>query len=100
MQTITTQKYFVFRNDKTGDICSVPRSATIQAAKKVPDWVLETKLFKLGVKDGSISVVEVKTPNILEEAKVENPIEPQISVDDALNAKSDVALVEASSEKG
>ena len=60
MQTVVTQRHFVFRNDVTGEICSVPRSPMITSAKKVPDWVLNTLLFKLAKKDGTITVIEVK----------------------------------------
>ncbi len=89
MQTIVTHKFFVFRNDETGEICAVPRSNSLTTAKKVPDWVLETTLFKLALKEKSVAVVEVKTAEALgmiEEAKVENPIAPQVGADDALNA--------------
>lgn len=82
MQTIVTQKFFVFNNTQTGEICSVPRSPAITQAKQVPDWVLGTDLFKLAVKDGSVTVVEVKTP--VTAAKVEKPIADQVGVAEAL----------------
>ncbi len=55
----------------------------------VPDWVLDTTLFKLALKEKSVAVVEVKTAEalgVIEEAKVENPIAQQFSADDALKA--------------
>ena len=87
MQTIVTQKFFVFRNDKTGEICSVPRSPAITQAKHVPDWVPDTDLFKLALKDGSVTVVEVKTPaNVAPAnvAKVGKPVADQVGVAEAL----------------
>ncbi len=81
MQTICTQRFFVFNNRATGEICSVPKSVAITAAKKVPDWVLDTDLFKLALKDGTVTVVDVKSGT---DAKVENPIADQVGVAEAL----------------
>ena len=81
MHTLVTQKFFVFNNPVTGEICSVPKSPAITQAKQVPDWVLDTDLFKLALKDGSVTVVEVK---MAAPAKVEKPIADQVGVAEAL----------------
>ena len=80
MLTICTQKFFIFRNDQTAEICSVPRSNTITMAKQVPDWVKDTDLFALGVGAGEITVVGIPGA----EAKVQVPVQEQVSVSDAV----------------
>ena len=99
MQTIVTQRHFVFRNDKTGEICSVPRSPMITSAKKVPDWVLDTLLFKLAAKDKTITVVDVKSAEQLAaipEAKVDKPAAEQKGAESILEEEAKQA--EAASE--
>lgn len=97
MQTIVTQRHFVFRNDKTGEICSVPRSPMITSAKKVPDWVLDTLLFKLAAKDKTITVVDVKSAEQLAaipEAKVDKPVEAQKGAESILAEEAEAKQAE------
>lgn len=91
MQTIVTQRHFVFKNEKTGEVCSVPRSPMITSAKKVPEWVTTTLLFKLALKDKTITVVDVKSAAQLAaipEAKVEKPAEAQKGAESILEEEA------------
>lgn len=105
MQTVVTLCHFVFRNDKTGEICSVPRSPTITSAKKVPDWVLDTILFKLAKKDGNITVVDVKDAaqlSAIPEAKIEQTRVEQKGAESILEeeaAKAEEAKADAPKEE-
>lgn len=98
MQTIVTQRHFVFRNDKTGEICSVPRSPMVTSAKKVPDWVTNTLLFKLAAKDKTITVVDVKSAEQLAaipEAKVDKPVAEQKGAESILEEEAAAKQAEA-----
>lgn len=78
---ITTEKHFMFHNRETGEVCSVPRSPKVQDAKSVPDWVSETALFRLAVKEGSVKEIIVDLD--AEPAKIIRPA-GQVDVKDLL----------------
>lgn len=71
MRTICTKRHLVFHNPETGEQCSVPKSLEVQNAKRVPDWVLDTLMYKLASRSGDAFEVLVPEEN-LDAAKVVN----------------------------
>lgn len=62
MQVILTRTKSFFLQGTAGTTqkhLTVPAGAGIQT---VPDWVRQSTTFKLGVKDGSVQEVEVRSP--------------------------------------